>query len=169
MKCAFWILFALLLPCCCDRTQADTAPLPDLLKLSMLDGSPVRLTCAPGRLLAVNLWTTWCGPCKKEIEILKQIQPELQAQQCDIVGIVLDAAPPAYLRTTIQQLKIPYPVYIGSTGSALAFFSVTAVPATIIVDSHAMILHRLTGARSADELRRVVHACRTAQPLNNTQ
>ena len=131
---------------CREAPQQRATHLLDALALLQLDGSSTRLTGTPGRLLLINLWTTWCGPCKNEIETLKLMQPELQAKQCDIVGIVLDAARPAYLRRVVQQ-----------------------GPATIIVDSQGMILQRLTGVRTADELRRVVDACRTAQPMNPTQ
>jgi thiol-disulfide isomerase/thioredoxin len=127
------------------------------VRLYDLEGEPVRLSCASGRMLIVNLWASWCQPCKKEIAHLLELQDEFRELGFDIVGILLDSNRNEYLKATVEALKIPYPVYVGDAVTVTAKTSVATVPVTLIVNSSGEIIKTLVGYHNKEELRAAVH------------
>jgi thiol-disulfide isomerase/thioredoxin len=149
-------LFTLLLVAACNGCNGVDKTTG--VRMHDLEGEPVRLTCAPGRMLVVNFWASWCQPCKKEIAHLLELQDEFRELGFDIVGILLDSNRNEYLKATVEALKIPYPVYVGDAVSVTAKTSVATVPATLIVNSSGEIVKKLVGYHSKDELRAAIQA-----------
>lgn len=128
------------------------------VRLFDLEGKPVRLSCAPGRMLIVNFWASWCQPCKKEIAHLLELQNEFRELGFDIVGILLDSYQREHLKAEVAGLNITYPVYIGDGVTVVAKTDVPTVPATMIVDSSGEIIKKLVGYHSKEELRTAIRA-----------
>lgn len=147
------LLTLLLLAACNGSNDVDTTT---GVRLYDLNGEPVRLSCAPGRMLIVNFWASWCKPCKKEIAHLLELQDEFRELGFDIVGILLDSCQREYLKAEVAELNITYPVYIGDVVTVMAKTNVPTVPATMIVDSSGEIVKKLVGYHSKDELRAAI-------------
>ena len=117
-----------------------------------LRGKPAKLPCSSHKVLIINLWATWCAPCRVEIPILGELYRELKPRGVEVVGISLDSMKPESLEPMVASLKIPYPVYIGSAEEILSKMAVMAVPATFIINSRGKIYRTLIGYHSKDEL-----------------
>jgi len=107
-----------------------------------------------GRVLIVNFWATWCGPCVKEFPALTTIRQEFPERDLHIVGISLDYSPKA-VDAFVTRQKINFPVYIdnGDIGSTL---SVKSIPRTMIYSpAGEMILDHL-GIISEEGFRHIV-------------
>jgi thiol-disulfide isomerase/thioredoxin len=148
------LLTLLLLGACNGSNDVDKTT---GVRLYDLDGEPVRLSCAPGRMLIVNFWASWCQPCKKEIAHLLELQDEFRELGFDIVGILLDSYQREHLKAEIAELKITYPVYIGDVVTVVAKTNVPSVPATMLVDCRGEIVKKLVGYHNKEELRAAVH------------
>jgi len=146
----------LILPCLTACTDSNDVDQTTGVRLYDLDGKPVRLSCAPGRMLIVNFWASWCQPCKKEIAHLLELQDELRELGFDIVGILLDSYRREHLKAEVAGLNITYPVYIGDVVTVVAKTDVPTVPATMIVDSSGGIIKKLVGYHSKEELRTAI-------------
>ncbi|MCX7096963.1 MAG: TlpA disulfide reductase family protein [Methylococcales bacterium] len=111
-----------------------------------------------GKLLVINFWATWCGPCRKEIPEFIALQQQYAAKGLQFVGIAIDDAEP--VEKFVAAMKINYPILIsGLNGMALAQQlgnTVDAVPYTVIVNPQGQIIHRQAGEFSKDKIMAVI-------------
>ncbi len=126
------------------------------LQLTDLNGSRARLSLLPDRILIVNLWATWCKPCKAEISQLLELQQEFATRGFDIIGISLDLLTPQQLQPIVAAMGITYPVFIGDTGTVLEALGITAIPATLFIDSSGFTIKKLIGYHSKQEVHAAV-------------
>jgi thiol-disulfide isomerase/thioredoxin len=91
---------------------ADAIPetLPDFT-LGDLAGKPTSIRSWPGKSMIVNFWATWCGPCRREIPLLRELQKQHAAEGFQIVGVAVDIREDVIKYA--QEIGIDYPVLIG--------------------------------------------------------
>lgn len=146
---AFFLLACLLMPAC-PHEQAS-APMQDIT-LFDLTGARTQLFCPASRIMILNLWATWCAPCKAEIKHLIELHDEFKARGFDIIGLALDSVKPEYLKPAVLSMGIPYPVYACDAGEIFGKTGVASIPATLFVNSSGVIVKRLTGYHTKEEL-----------------
>jgi thiol-disulfide isomerase/thioredoxin len=105
-----------------------------------LDGKPFRLPDSEGRVLLVNIWATWCGPCRYEIPELKKLQQQHAGKKFDVVGVSVDTSGEAAVRDFVRQHQINYPVVLDPEGSVAAMMKTTVLPTSALVDRTGKVL-----------------------------
>lgn len=122
-----------------DLTMADGAPVPGVSSADL----------ASGRVSVVNIWASWCGPCRQEHPFLMQLA---QVDGIDVVGInYKDVASNA--RRFLGLLGSPYDrVGVDPTGRTAIDWGVYGVPETFIVDGEGIIVYKHVGPMSAEIL-----------------
>jgi len=131
--------------------QLAVATLPDF-SLANLSGEQQSIQSWPGKPMLINFWATWCGPCLREIPMLKDLQtarPDLQ-----VVGIAIDK--PDLVAKFAADLEFNYPILIGqneawAAASALGV-NIFALPFTIFTAADGSILGVHTGELHAEHL-----------------
>jgi thiol-disulfide isomerase/thioredoxin len=120
-----------------------------------LDGTPHSLAEQRGHVLVLNLWATWCGPCKAEMPLLDSLAKEYAARGVAFVAVsVDDAKSQPKISAFVNQLKLEMPVWKGANTDELQQWSGDGiVPATLILDEQGMIVARLIGQARANEVR----------------
>lgn len=100
-----------------------------------LNGKPLSLAQYKGKVVLVDFWATWCGPCVGELPNVKAAYKKYHAQGFDVVGISLDMNP-GKVKSFIAQEKMPWrQVWDGYWSGPLAkTFNIKAIPATLILD-----------------------------------
>ncbi len=117
-----------------------------------LDGAPVSLSGLRGRPALVNLWATWCEPCRHEIRDLATLHERFSARGLSIVGISVDAQATADdLRAFAQRRSIPYAVWRDPDDRASRAFGVETLPANFLLDGSGTVVWRKSGALRADD------------------
>jgi len=124
-----------------------------------IEGRPIDLADLRGRVLVLNVWGSWCGPCRAEAPDLARVSREVRDRGVRFVGIdVRDN--PAAARAFARRYRIPYPSIDDQSGRILAAFAgvvpVSAVPSTIFVDRQGRIAARVVGGIDASTLRQVI-------------
>jgi thiol-disulfide isomerase/thioredoxin len=136
-----------------ESSRARTIP-TDVPNISLGDGDGVKhaLSEWKGRPVLINFWATWCGPCRREIPLLKTLRHERAADGVEVVGIAVD------FRDAVQdyarKMGIDYPVLIGEQDGldAIAAFGMdTVFPFTVFADRQGRIVTLKVGELHADE------------------
>lgn len=117
------------------------------LSMPDLDGKPQAFDQWRGKVLVVNFWATWCGPCREEMPALVAAQSRYGDKGLQIVGIGIDDA--AKMREFAKSLNLNYPALDGGFGalelSKSLGNSVMALPFTLVVDRTGAIVRRQLG------------------------
>jgi len=150
------LIFALSVLAVAPRAVMSTPknPAPAELNLSDLDGRKVHLKDYRGKIVVLNFWATWCGPCREEMPMFVAVEKEWAAKGIVFIGASLDGRAtqknvPGFLST----FDIDFPIWIGATGDDLARLGLgKAAPDTAFLDEQGNILLRVLGEIKRTEL-----------------
>lgn len=144
--------------------------LPDLA-VRTLEGEATSLRAAltPGRHTVVNLWATWCGPCRVEMPELEALRPRLAAQGVDILGLNVDADPDADVTGYAEEIGVGYPILVAGPDALEKIYAgdEVTVPLSFIVDGEGVVTELLPGW--SDESRRHLEALAGARAADGTE
>src|SRR5512135_3347041 len=113
--------------------SAATKPAPNF-SLKTADGKTVELKQLAGKVVVINFWATWCGPCRAEIPGMLEIYGKYKEKGLEIVGVSLDQQGFSVVTPFVQRMKIDYPIVVGDGGLVAAYGNFQAIPTTFIVD-----------------------------------
>jgi thiol-disulfide isomerase/thioredoxin len=119
-------------------------------------GQSVELANLHGKVVVVNFWATWCGPCRAEIPGMLDIYEKYRRKGLEIVGISVDRDGWQVINPLVKKLNITYPVVLGNEQVVDAYGGIDAIPTTFFVDRNGRILLRHVGSMSKDDFEKVV-------------
>jgi thiol-disulfide isomerase/thioredoxin len=114
-----------------------------------LDGKAIDQRSWAGKVVVLNFWATWCGPCRREIPDLIALQ-ERYRDFVVVVGLSVDDGPAAGVREYVTAQHINYPVAIVSDQIQAQFGGISSVPSTFIVTKDGKVTQRHVGLLRAD-------------------
>jgi thiol-disulfide isomerase/thioredoxin len=127
------------------RFVRNPDPAPDF-KLNGLDGKPVTLADSKGKVVLVNFWATWCGPCRAEVPDLVELQNKYK-DRLQILGLVVDDDDRDAIKKFAEQFGINYPVAIATDELRLQYGGIPALPTSFVLDSEGRIVQKHEGLR----------------------
>jgi thiol-disulfide isomerase/thioredoxin len=129
-----------------DTKKGPVTTLPDFSLINR-EGKQQSIKSWPGKSLVINFWATWCGPCRKEIPLLKDIAAKQTAAGFQVVGIAIDFQDEVVKYA--DQIQINYPILIGEKAGLAAAdaFGVDGggLPFTVFTDSKGRLVTIYTG------------------------
>jgi peroxiredoxin len=152
----FWIgLIAVLALLMVANAGVNAASAPDFTLKAVQDGKAHSLSQYRGKVVLLNFFTFFCGPCRQEMPHLNQMEQELKGQGFQTLGIAL-ASTPEQLQQLISQLGLNYPVLEGNDSVSKAYGGIELVPVTFIIDRQGNIAHKILGARGKEEFEKLI-------------
>ncbi|MBI2813573.1 MAG: TlpA family protein disulfide reductase [Opitutae bacterium] len=137
--------------------QGATTALPaPAWKLKDLDGREVSSGQFKGKVVVVDFWATWCGPCVEEIPGYIALQKKYGAAGLVVVGVSLDRKGPAHVKQFAQAKGMNYTLVMGDEAVVEAFGDFQAIPTTFLISRDGRILHQKTGGMPAEEYEKLV-------------
>ncbi len=134
--------------------QQGGPPAPDF-DLPDLDGGRVRLADYSGRVVLVDFWATWCGPCRLQAQILEELYKEVKGPSVEFLAISL-GEPDDIVREFVEKSPFPYPVAIDTEEVLGVSLQVYALPTVMVIDTQARITYLRPGLSDAETLRQVL-------------
>ena len=118
-------------------------PAPDF-KLTGLDGKPVTLADSKGKVVLLNFWATWCGPCRAEIYDLIGLQAKYQ-DRFQILSLIVDDDDAAAIKTVVAKYGINYPVALAPNDIRIQYGGIAALPTSFLLDTEGRIVQKHEG------------------------
>ena len=125
-------------------------------KLRDIAGREVSSDEFKGKVVVVDFWATWCGPCKEEIPGYVELQKKHGDKGFVIVGVSLDQQGPPVVKRYAESAKINYPLVMGDDSIVAAFGGIDAIPTTFLIDREGRIRHRKVGAMDTAEYEKLI-------------
>ena len=134
---------------------ARRAPDPSL---KTLDGATHKLSSLRGKIVVVNFWATWCGPCQEELPRLAQIAESYAGKPVSFVLISIDASKDrAKIPGVLQRLKVNQESWVGGDTDLMDRFGLgDIVPGTAILDDQGEVIARIMGEAREEDVRNAV-------------
>ena len=114
-----------------------------------LGGGTVSLAAHRGKVVYLDFWASWCGPCAKSLPALDQLRKEFAPGDFQIVAVNLDRNP-AVAAKFLKQRPVGYPSAIDPKGSLPARFGVEAMPTSFLIDREGVVQYVHRGFRDTD-------------------
>lgn len=121
----------------------DAAP---AYRATSLDGDSVSLAGLRGQAVLLNIWATWCHPCRTEIPELERLYQEHRARGLTIVGVSIDAGgEDGAVRDFAREYGMTFPIWRDPDGRVSTTFAAIGVPATYLIDREGVLRWRRVG------------------------
>ena len=121
-------------------------PAPDF-ELWNLENQPMTLSGHRGRVVMLNFWATWCGPCRVEMPAMEQLYHMFSRKDFEILAISTDAQGPSVTRPFRDDMRLTFPILHDSDFRVGVTYGTRTVPMTFLVNRRGIITHRIFGAR----------------------
>lgn len=111
----------------------------------LLDGSEFNVAKERGNVVFLNLWATWCGPCRYEIPELEKLHVDNAARKFKVVGVSVDEGGEQLVRDFVTEQKMTYPVALDPDGRLAEMLETTILPTSIILDRQGKVVWKKFG------------------------
>jgi len=124
-------------------------------------GKPISIAAFKGKVVLVNLWATWCVPCRKELPDLDRLQTELGSDRFAVVAISLDRGSPDKPKKLLDDMKLSGLALYHDPSARLGFtWKAVGMPVTLLLDREGREVGRLVGPAewASDDAKRLIQA-----------
>jgi len=130
------------------RFVRNPDPAPEFT-LPGLDGKPVTLAGSKGKVILVNFWATWCGPCRAEIPDLVELQKKYK-DRLQILGLVVDDEDLNAIKKFSARYGINYPVALATNDIRIQYGGIPALPTSFVLDPEGRVVQKHEGLRDPE-------------------
>lgn len=119
-------------------------PAPDFL-LPDMGGQAVRLSQLKGKVVLLNIWATWCGPCRKEMPTMEALARRLSGEDFVLLAVSQDVDGAVTVKPYLQEGGYTFPVLLDVQGEVGRKYGVTGYPETFVIDRQGQVVYHHIG------------------------
>jgi len=130
---------------------------PDF-ELKSFDGKAMKLSGLRGKKLILNMWATWCPPCRLEMPEMEKFYTDTKNEGIEILAVNLTQAEksrndvPAFIKAN----GITFPVIMDENGDVAKLYNVSSIPATFVIDTQGVIREKVVGPMTYDSMKKML-------------
>ena len=132
-------------------------PAPEWSLPDVLDGKPLKLSDFAGKVVVLDIWATWCQPCRAEVPRLIELKKKYKSLGLEIVGISVDDNAAA-VKPFLAEFHVNYPVVLSTQAVFDTYDKTAGLPRTYIIDRHGIIVkvHSIYNERTISEMEKEI-------------
>ena len=111
-----------------------------------MNGKPVSLSQFRGKIVFLNIWATWCGPCRIEMPAMEKLYRKFKKEDLIILAVSIDHQGKSVVMPFMQELGFTFPVLLSREGRIQSVYMIRALPSSFIIDKTGRIAVRVEGA-----------------------
>ena len=122
---------------------------PIEFELQDLEGKSIKLSSLKGKVVFLNFWATWCGPCRTEMPSMQRLYERFKDQGLEILAVDLQEDK-ATVQSFVKELGLTFKVLLDTKGTVGAQYAARAIPTTYLLDRKGFVFARMVGSREWD-------------------
>ncbi len=113
-----------------------------------LEGNLAGLSKYKGDVILLNLWATWCAPCRIEMPYFETLYRRFRSEGLTILAVSIDKQMDGRVADFVEKYKLSFPVLIDDGGEVERLYPTISIPATFVIDKSGMVVGRIDGMKN---------------------
>lgn len=122
----------------------------DFPAVMLATGQPTTFARYRGQVVLLNVWATWCQPCRVEMPSMERLHRAFAGTDFRIVAVSIDKEGPEVVRQFVQELGLTFDVLHDQTSDIQRIYQTTGVPESFVIDRNGVIIKKVIGAAEWD-------------------
>lgn len=123
---------------------------PEFNAVDLHTGRPARLADYRGKVLLLNIWATWCQPCRVEMPAMERLWSRFNGTDFRILAVSVDTDDSSAVSAFARQLGLSFDILHDRSGKIQEAYQTTGVPESFVIDRHGVIVKKVIGASQWD-------------------
>ena len=119
-------------------------PAPDFT-FPDLDGRKVSLSDFRGKVVLVNIWATWCPPCRDEMPSMQKLYERFKGENFELLAVSIDAEGHKAVAPFMRKMNLTFPALLDPKEKIRSLYQITGVPESFIIDKNGILVQRIIG------------------------
>lgn len=130
-----------------SQSASSHYPAPDFSARD-LEGNLAGLSNYKGDVILLNLWATWCAPCRVEMPYFETLYRRFRSEGLTILAVSIDKQMDGRVADFVEKYQLSFPVLIDDEGDVERLYPTLSIPATFVIDKSGMVIGRIDGMKN---------------------
>jgi len=133
-----------------DSTLKTTEPIQPGLKMPNftfpdINGREVSLSDHRGKVVLVNVWATWCPPCRQEMPSMQSLYEKFKGENFEILAVSIDSEGREAVAPFMRKMNLTFPALLDPGETIRSLYGITGVPESFIIDKQGILVEKIIG------------------------
>jgi thiol-disulfide isomerase/thioredoxin len=139
-----------------EQDELEGQPASDFTLQTLADAKPVRLSSLKGRVVLLDFWATWCGPCRGWLPIVAKAHRDYAAKGLTVFA-VNEREPDSKVRAYLTKQNLDLPVLMDTSGQVGLTYRANSIPLTVVVGRDGNVARVMVGLHDEEDLKDILH------------
>ena len=110
-----------------------------------INGKEVSLADQRGKVVLVNVWATWCPPCRREMPSMQRLYEKFKGKNFDILAVSIDSESREAVEPFMRKMNLTFPALLDPGETIRSLYGITGVPESFIIDQQGILVEKIIG------------------------